>query len=184
MERTPKAFGVAHLILVKRSCAHSERSPMSASDQHQTSEVAWRRNPVVRRLAQCLTVGLLVAGALWFSPLWLGRSGTRAFAACLAVVTVLAVVTFLAALATGDISVALGSGFALALAAIYWFIAISFGMTDLVRVRGSMPIVFSKSPNPAMERTPDRSAIKFEMTSSLPLRATHGLVRRRSSYSR
>ena len=99
-------------------------------------------------------MGLLVAGALWFSPLWLGRSGALAFAACLAIVTIFAVVTFLAAVATRDLSVALGSGFALALAAIYWFITITFGMTDLVRLRGSMPAVSSKSPHHAIERTP------------------------------
>ena len=38
--------------------------------------------------------------------------------------------------------------------------------------------------NHAMERTADRSASTFEMTSTLPLRATRALVRRRSSYSR
>jgi hypothetical protein len=41
-----------------------------------------------------------------------------------------------------------------------------------------------ESSNQAMERTADRSASTFEMTSTLPLRATRGLVRRRSSYSR
>ena len=38
--------------------------------------------------------------------------------------------------------------------------------------------------NHAMERTADRCAITFEMTSTHSLRATRGLVRRRSSYSR
>jgi len=157
---------------------------MSASDQHQTPEVAWRRNPVVRRLAQCLTVGLLVAGALWFSPLWLGRSGTPAFAACLAIVTLLAVITFLAAVATRDIPVALGSGFALALAAIYWFIAITFGMTDLVRLRSSMPVVSSKSPNHAMERTAGSFRSSPPMKSHPEPAATRFPASRRSSYSR
>jgi hypothetical protein len=35
-----------------------------------------------------------------------------------------------------------------------------------------------------MERTSDRCAFTFEMTSTLSLQATRGLVRRRSSYSR
>ena len=38
--------------------------------------------------------------------------------------------------------------------------------------------------NQAMERTADRFAFTFEMTSTLPLRVTRGLVRRRSSCSR
>ncbi len=40
------------------------------------------------------------------------------------------------------------------------------------------------APNHAMERTADRSASTFEMTSTLPLRAKRALVRRRSSCSR
>ena len=39
-------------------------------------------------------------------------------------------------------------------------------------------------PNHAMERTSDRFVSTFEMTSTLPLRATRALVRRRSSCSR
>jgi hypothetical protein len=38
--------------------------------------------------------------------------------------------------------------------------------------------------NHAMERTADRRTISFEMTSTLSLRATRAVVRRRSSYSR
>jgi hypothetical protein len=38
--------------------------------------------------------------------------------------------------------------------------------------------------NHAMERTEDRCAFTFEMTSTLPLRAARALVRRRSSCSR
>ncbi len=41
-----------------------------------------------------------------------------------------------------------------------------------------------ETPNHAMERTADRCAFTFEMTSTLPLRATRALVRRRSSCSR
>jgi PEP-CTERM motif len=41
-----------------------------------------------------------------------------------------------------------------------------------------------KSSNPAMESKTDRGAPYFEMTSTLPLRSTRGLVRRRSSCSR
>jgi hypothetical protein len=39
----------------------------------------------------------------------------------------------------------------------------------------------SETPNHAMERTADRCASTFEMTSTLPLRATRAPVRRRSS---
>src|SRR6266542_6237260 len=39
-------------------------------------------------------------------------------------------------------------------------------------------------PNHAMERTADRSEFTFEMSSTLPVRATRALIRRRSSYSR
>src|SRR6185437_861965 len=39
-------------------------------------------------------------------------------------------------------------------------------------------------PNHAMERTAERSASTFEMTSTLPLRATRAVVRHRSSCSR
>jgi hypothetical protein len=40
------------------------------------------------------------------------------------------------------------------------------------------------TPNQAMERTADRFASTFEMTSTLPFQATRALVRRRSSCSR
>jgi hypothetical protein len=39
-------------------------------------------------------------------------------------------------------------------------------------------------PNHAMERTADRGTLHFDMTSTLSLRATRALVRRRSSFSR
>ena len=41
-----------------------------------------------------------------------------------------------------------------------------------------------ESSNYAMERTADRCALDFDMTSALQLRATRGLVRRRTSCSR
>jgi hypothetical protein len=44
--------------------------------------------------------------------------------------------------------------------------------------------ICDESPNHAMERTPDRCASTFEMTSTFQLPATRGLVRRRSSCSR
>ena len=42
----------------------------------------------------------------------------------------------------------------------------------------------ARTSNHAIERTADRCAFTFEMTSTLPLRATRALVRRRSSCSR
>jgi hypothetical protein len=42
----------------------------------------------------------------------------------------------------------------------------------------------TERPNHAMERTADRCAFHFEMTSTHSLRATRALVRRRSSCSR
>ena len=47
-----------------------------------------------------------------------------------------------------------------------------------------IPAAPAASFNHAMERTSDRCAFTFEMTSTLSLQATRGLVRRRSSYSR
>jgi hypothetical protein len=45
-------------------------------------------------------------------------------------------------------------------------------------------LVARQPSNQAMERTPDRRALTFEMTSTHLPRATCGLVRRRSSCSR
>src|SRR5438552_2165253 len=46
------------------------------------------------------------------------------------------------------------------------------------------PPINPQRPNHAMERTADRCASTFEMTSTLSLRETRGLVRHRSSCSR
>src|SRR5256885_6034347 len=43
------------------------------------------------------------------------------------------------------------------------------------------PPINPQRPNHAMERTTDRCAVTFEMTSTPPLRAPRALVRRRSS---
>jgi hypothetical protein len=52
-------------------------------------------------------------------------------------------------------------------------------------VRNRIVLVMRRQPsNQAMERTADRSALTFQMTSTLSLRATRAFVRRRSSCSR
>ena len=51
--------------------------------------------------------------------------------------------------------------------------------------RRAMTFLYSRvRSNHAMERTPDRCALHFDMTSTPPLRAARALVRRRSSCSR